>query len=482
MIIMPYTLAKHQVYASQMMENCGQLAIFYEAGTGKTMCALDYLYNAFKNGEINNALIVCPASIVSNWKDSIDKMAKFSGYTGYGIRKMKELIEIRSYQRTYERKEVLVHKRDGTIEKKKPLKIRSDINHEWGCIIYDESHGLGAYDSIQTKTALSLAYLSDRRFIMTGTPVSGGGGGEDFKKLYGQLKFLNPELWTNWKEFCEELVTGYDYFGKPCKYHVRQCRELMQNYGIVARLRDVHDMPEVLDIPIDIDMTKEAVEVYRDFMAGRVEKYGVELKTGGSRYIKLLEVIGGFLVRPKRDEEGNVIIGEEEGKEIMEIPYLKPRALDDILKGTDDKVVVFCNFRYSVDRAARVCRLNGSTAVYDGRSTSDTWRDFQYGKTKYLVCQYQAGGVGLDLFASHTIVFYEPTLSSTLLEQAKARIFRRGQKNNCLYYWLTTKGTLEDKVFSTVRSGVDVTREMLDKWAKDSQFALSPDAGVEYSE
>ena len=95
-----FKLAQHQSYASQMMENCGQLAIFYEAGTGKTMCALDYLYNAFKNGEIDNALIVCPASIVSNWRDSIEKMIKFRGYTAYGIRQMQQRIEVRSFQRT----------------------------------------------------------------------------------------------------------------------------------------------------------------------------------------------------------------------------------------------------------------------------------------------------------------------------------------------------------------------------------------------
>lgn len=469
-----FKLAQHQSYASQMMENCGQLAIFYEAGTGKTMCALDYLYNAFKNGEIENALIVCPASIVSNWRDSIEKMIKFRGYTAYGIRQMQQRIEVRSFQRTYERKESIVHKRDGSIAKKKILKVRTDINHEWGSIIIDESQGLGAHDSIQTKTALQLATLTDRRFIMTGTPVSGGGGQEDFKKLYGQLKFLNPELWANYKEFCEELVTGFDFFGKPNGYRIEQCRELMKNYGIVARLESCYDMPSIRDITIDVEMGKEATEVYRDLMAGRTAKYGIEFKTGGSRYIKLLEATSGFL---KKSEET-----DDEKDNLIELPYLKPRALNDILQSTDDKVVVFANFRYSIDRAARVCRANGETVVYDGRSNTETWREFQYGKAKYLVCQYLAGGVGLDLFASHTIVFYEPTTSSTLLEQAKARIFRKGQTKNCLYYWISTKGTIEQKAMETVRNGVDVTRDMLDKWAKDSQFALSPESGVEIEE
>lgn len=456
-----FKLAKHQQYASDMMENSYQLGIFYEAGTGKTMCVLDWLYQSFKkgvkNGGIKNALVICPASIVSSWESAIDKMLQFKGYTAYGVRQMHQLVTIRSYQKTYQRVETQIKHRDGTIDKKKVLKIRPDILHEWGAIIIDESQGLGAHDSTQTKIALQMSYLTERRYILSGTPVSGGGGGEDFKKLYGQLKFLEPELWGSYKEFCSELVTGYDYFNKPNAYNVEKCRELMRNYGIVARLDTCYDMPDSLDIPIDIELPNQTIPVYRDILAGRVEEYHMELKTGGSRYIKLLEVVSGFL---KTEEE-----------EPREYITNKPEALGNVLDSTEDKVVVFCNFRHSIDVCEEVCRNYGKTVVYDGRSKTDTWRDFQFGDAKYLICQYQSGGVGIDLFASHTMVFYEPTTSSLLLEQSKARIRRKGQTKKCLYYWIATKGTLEKKATDTVRAGVDVTREMLDEWAKQKEIA-----------
>lgn len=459
-----YTLAKHQQYASEMMENSYQLAIFYEAGTGKTMCVLDFLYLMFKEyikskgkSGLKNALVICPASIVSSWESSIDKMLQFEGYTAHGVREMHNLITIRSYQKTYQRVETQIKHRDGTIEKKKVLKIRPDILHEWGAIIIDESQGLGSHDSTQTKIALQMSYLTERRYILSGTPVSGGGGGEDFKKLYGQLKFLDPDLWGSYKEFCAELVTGYDYFNKPCRYEVKKCRELMQNYGIVARLDACYDMPDSLDIPIDVEISAKAIPVYRDILAGRIEDYHMEIKSGGSRYIKLLEIVSGFL--------------KTEDPEPMEIPVSKPDALDSILDSTDDKVVVFCNFRHSIDVCEKICEKHGKTVVYDGRSTKDTWRDFQFGDARYLICQYQSGGVGIDLFASHTMVFYEPTVSSLLLEQSKARIRRKGQTKKCLYYWISTQGTIEKKAMDTVRSGVDVTREMLDEWARKKEIA-----------
>lgn len=104
--------------------------------------------------------------------------------------------------------------------------------------------------------------------------------------------------------------------------------------------------------------------------------------------------------------------------------------------------------------------------VFDGRSTRETWRDFQEGSARYLICQYQSGGVGIDLFASHTMVFYEPEWSSLLIEQAKARIRRKGQTKRCIYYWLSTKGTLEEDAIQSVRNGVTVTTQLLEMWAK----------------
>lgn len=453
-----FKLAKHQVYASEMMDASPQLGIFYEAGCGKTMCILDWIYKSMKRAVINkddpngidSALVICPASIVSSWESSIDKMLQFQGYTRYGVEQMKKLVTVRSFQKTYERVETRIRHRDGTVERKKVLRIRPDIHHHWGAIIIDESQGLGSHSSVQTKICLQLAEFTERRYILSGTPVSGGGGHEDYKKLYGQLKFLDPEIWKSYKEFCEELVTKFDYYGNPCAYRRQECKTLLQNYGIVARLDACYDMPDFIDIPREVELLP--AKEYRDIQIGNTEPYGFDLKTGGGFFIKMLELCSGFL--KDRDDE------------ITEYPTSKLESVQDILESTDGKVVVFCNYRASIDRVKAVCEKYGKTVVYDGRSTTDTWRDFQFGDAQYLICQYQSGGVGIDLYASHTTIFYEPSLSSLLMEQAKARTRRKGQNNKCLYYWLTTKGTIEEKVVKTVREGVDVTREMLEEWAK----------------
>lgn len=449
-----FKLAKHQVYASEMMDASDVLAIFYEAGTGKTMCVLDWLYRKFKNNEIKNALIVCPANLVSNWDASIDKMLLFEGYTAYGVRRMHEMIEIRSFQRTYTNVVTTTRKRDGTVKEKKVIKTRDDIAHPWGAIIVDESQGLGAHNSSQTKSLLKMIPLTTHRYILSGTPVSGGGGQQDYKKLYGQLTFLDPELWPSWTAFCRELVTQYDNFNKPIAYRNEDCLSLMKAYGIVARLQDCYDMPDSIDTVIPITLAEPIV--YNDVVDGHMKPYNIDIKSGGGKFIKLMELCSGFL---KTIDEKST-------------PYdcNKLLAVKDIIEGTDDKIVIFCSYRYSIDAVAKLCSKYGKTIIYDGRlSEKDKtiYKEFQEGNARFIVCQYLSGGTGIDLYASHTMIFYEPSFSSLIMEQSKARIMRKGQEKKCLYYWLSTKNTIEAKVVETVQNGLTASTEMLNEWAKE---------------
>lgn len=234
---------------------------------------------------------------------------------------------------------------------------------------------------------------------------------------------------------------------------------VMKRYALVARLDDCYDMPDSEDIDVPITMSAPASSYYR-----RLERFDpvlsddctVEINTAGSRYVKMYEITSGFVKRTSSDTSP--------------LTFRTPRldALESIITGTDDKVVIFCHFTHSVDVAAELCRKYGKTVTMDGRSPPDAWTDFQDGSARYIICQYQSGGVGIDLYASHTCVFYEPTMSSLLLDQARARIRRKGQTMHCLYYYLVSDG-VDKRISDTVRSGVDVTIEMMVMWDHDDR-------------
>lgn len=433
-----YHLAEHQVYAEFMMECNDALGIFYEAGTGKTMIALSRAYHALERGEIDSFLVVCPASLVTNWENAVDKMLEFEGYTEEGVERLREAMTVVSFQKTY-----LPRKNTSK------LTLRPDVDRRWGMTVIDEAHALGAHNSVQTRACLTLGRLSKYRYALTGTPVSGGGGKPDYKKLYGIIKFLHPDIWRNWTEFCSIYVASFDRYYKPRTYHNERCEELMRYNAIMARLRDCYDMPaethEYLDCPL------EEIRVYEDIRRGRVKPYNLDIDVAGRVYPKLLQVCSGSLIT----NDG-----------VKRLKCSKDQALIDLLNGTDDAVVIFCNYSASVDRCVEIATACGrETVAYDGHAMSGDWMRFQLGTANCIVCQYQKGGVGIDLFKSATTIYYEPCWSFLQLEQSKARTMRKGQSRSCRFIYLRTPRTREADAWELVRNGADLTDAVFERWA-----------------
>lgn len=447
-----FTLMEHQKTALFMMDANSALGCFYSPGLGKTAIALTWVLRALKDGRIDDALVVCPASLVPNWKDNIVKMRQFEGVSDKDVALLEAKVKVVSFQKTYHVVKRIVKHRNGKTSEVAHQELRGEVDKLWGAVIVDESQGIGSHKSRQTKACITLARLAKYRYIFTGTPISGstGAGGKDYAKLYGQLNFLNPGMFRSWEQFCHDCILSYDYWGKPSHYNEAKCEALMSEYAISARLEDCVDMPDRTDTVIACELTEKAV--YKDMKNGNLAPYGMDIDESGGQYIKMLQVCSGSL---------------KCGKDILRLKTSKDGVLAEILDGTDDRVVVFCQFRVSIDRCAEICRKSGRrTVIFDGRSTSPTWKTFQNGDAEAIVLQYQAGGAGIDLFASHTMVFYEPTLSALLLEQARARIFRKGQTQKCLYYYLSTPGTLEEDVLDAVRNGVEVTEDVLRRMAR----------------
>lgn len=439
------TLADHQLRILREMNARSSLAIFAEMGTGKTIIALTWIRDALTDGRIDDALIVCPASIVDNWRFAIESVTEFNHMTPLDAELLKEYVMVISLQSIWQRSTRTVRHRDGRTSQKKEYHVRDSVNKDWGAIIIDESHGLGDKSSLQTRHCLKLAHKATYRYIMTGTPDNG-----KYNKLYGQFKFLDPTRWTSFKEFAEEYIRTYDQYGNPRSYYTDKCESLKREYGVVARLRDCYDMPTSTetDLPCTVDG-----KPYYDMTVGNVVPYNVSVTASGTLYIKKLQVCSGFL----KTDDG-----------ITRVKTDKVNALLTLIEGRDDKVVVFCNYIDSIDRICETLAKHGIPHHrFDGSTKEPTWQQFQQDDSRVFVAQYQRGGVGIDLFASNCMVFYEPTNRAVLLEQAKARIMRKGQTRHCSYYYLYCRDTIEERAMRSVREGVDVSREMLDTWNEE---------------
>lgn len=447
-----YRLRDHQTYALEIIEANGSLLCAYDLGTGKSMIALAYIRKHLKRGDIKDALIICPASLVASWEQAIEECIGFEGFDSRDVEMLKEKVTIRSFQKTYKSTKVPVGRNGGAVTYRRSISIRDDIDHRWGVLVVDEAHQCSAHDAVQTKAAITLAKLSQHVISLTATPLHGGKGAVDYSKAYGEIQVVTKgTAFKNWSDFTKKAVTAYDRWYKPIAYNEPYCKKLMEDHSIVCRIEDCIDMPSKIEQTINCPLIEKTV--YDDLKQGNIMKYGLDIQNAGGQYTKMLQVCSGSM---KVSETST-----------MRLKTSKDDALGDIINGTDAPIVIFCNYRASIDHAEAVAKKAGrKVVVYDGRSKRETWKDFQAGKADCIVCQYQSGSAGLNLQNSAHMIMYEPCFSSLLLSQAKGRIYRSGQTaKKCVYYYLCTSGTLEKRVWDTVRSGQDVTEKLLADWA-----------------
>ncbi len=448
-----FKLMAHQKFAIEAIEANDGLLINIGLGGGKTMVALAYIYKHLKRGDARDALVVCPASLVESWRQAIEELPKFEGFDSRAVELMKEKVTITSFQKTYRTTKKEIVKSGGQVTYQKIVTVRPEVDKRWSILVIDEAHQVSAHNATGTKTMITLAQMSGKIISLSGTFTFGGRGMPAYSKLYGEIQIASKgRAFRNWTEFRNKAIIAEDRFYNPLAYDEAYCKHLMENWMIVFRTEDCVDLPDKVETVVPCPLAEK--KVYVDFMNGDYSKYNVDIKMAGGQYTKMLQIVSGSL----KTEDSTLILKTS-----------KDDALMDILSGTDDAVVVFCNYRASIDHAAAVARKAGRTVtVYDGRSRTETWKDFQAGKCDCIVMQYQSGGAGINLQRSHTMVLYEPCFSALLLTQALGRVYRTGQTKKVQYFFLVTPASLEMKVLNTVRSGKDVSEKVLIELAEGS--------------
>ena len=99
---------------------------------------------------------------------------------------------------------------------------------------------------------------------------------------------------------------------------------------------------------------------------------------------------------------------------------------------------------YLTYRNYKYCRLDGSTKLEDRR---DTVADFQTSPDMFVfLLSTRAGGLGINLTAADTVIFYDSDWNPTIDSQAMDRAHRLGQTKQVTVYRLITRGTIEERI------------------------------------
>ena len=408
-------------------------ALFMEQGTGKTIPSLMRILDLLKSGEIKNALVVAPKSALGAWERDMEL------FDPADRERLINAITLINYDKVW---------RGDT---------KSPYYKPYGCIILDEAHCIKNRTSRRSKFLLSIATMADYRYILTGTPISNG----QLENIWSLYCFLDPYI-----------VRGYPYsriFGgsyktfqdrycilnqwrKPSSYvHVNELQEIINEHSYRVKKVDCLDLPDKLpDEIIKVDLLEKGL--YKRLVTeSAILEYEILADNPLSRLVKLRQLCSGHI--------------KLDSGEIIEVKNDKIGVLQELIEGfeTGKKIVIFAEFKYSIKSICKLLKqMRIKYITLDGDQKDKTiWRQFQTDPSiSVIVCQYQSACSGIDLFASDTIIYYEPTLRSNTLEQSRDRIHRTGQKNKCSYIHLLTKGTVEVDIYRALSSYSDFNERL----------------------
>lgn len=428
------TLYRHQEVALSYLRLNNSFALLLEQGLGKTLILLTHIRDLLKSGDIQNYLIVAPKSALGAWERDIEL---FNSEDQILLNNAGTFI---NYDRVW----------------------RKDFDKQtFDLVGLDEAHYIKSRSSRRSKACLLLGSKAKYRYILTGTIISNGKL-EDiwtpytFLDCYYERGYPRSRIFGGAYKKFEDKYCILNMYHKPSSYiHVRELQNIIAEHCYRAKKIDCLDLPDKLpDEIVKVDLSEK--KLYKKLATeSAILEYEILADNPLSRLIKLRQLCSGFL----KLEDGTIIETKNEKLQILE----------ELLESFEDdkKIVIFAEFKYSISKIEELLKkLKIEYVTLDGDQKDKTiWRKFQVDKSiRVFIGQYQSANAGIDLFSSDTIIYYEPTTRSVVLEQSRDRIHRTGQKSKCSYIHLLTKGTVEVDIYRALAGYSDFSEKLFTEY------------------
>lgn len=294
--------------------------------------------------------------------------------------------------------------------------------------------------------------------LLSGTPTGG-----KYERLWSQLHLLG---WKISKKLFYNQYVDYHYEdneGFPLmiidgyKNEERLKRKMRQHGCNFLKTEEVFDLPEQIHQTIKVDTTKEYRKFRKDCIVWVSPMYGAMMSATDPDYdgtVDETELVGDTTLTKMLYERQ--LCGQYNQEKLA--------AFKDLVESTNDRLVVFHNFTAERAKLASIAHLEcGRTVGFVNGDTKGGIDVFNEHDDCVLFVQYQAGAMGLNLQKANKIVYFTPPLGSEIFEQSKKRIHRIGQEKPCFYYYLTCKGSIEEKIYRTLAMRRDYTDALFEE-------------------
>jgi SNF2 family DNA or RNA helicase len=400
-------------------------AVFNEQRTGKTPTTLK-LIEAEGHEKI---IIVCPASLVLNWKKEIETWT--TGYEVIAVNGTKKQRMKQYEQAAQSKKGFLILSKDTA---KADVDLLSPVNH---VLVVDEAHFLRNYQSKQSKAVFQLGKNAIKRLALTGTPSVNGG-----QDVYGILHFLYPSRFSSYWQFVDRYFKTWDSpWGQK----------------EVSGYKRKEELTEILDL---ISVQRKRSEVMQWIPPKQYQTIEVEMNTKQRKAYE--EMLNFFTVEEAEVDAPSVLAQLTRLRQIclspelldIEAPSAKEQFILEWLEDNpNEQVIIFSNFSSYLKKLNDLLiskKFNTDTIIGEDSKfhREKVVNDFQEGKLNIILANIQAAGVGLTLDRAGTVIFLDRDYIPASNQQAEDRIVptTENSNQNCTIIDVVCKDSIDSKI------------------------------------
>lgn len=400
-----------------------------EMRTGKSPTSL----SVFEYEERKKNCIVCPASLVKNWEKEVKTWTTKTPFPVSGSKKKREKI-YEEYRKAKEGYLIISYE---------TLRMDVDmLNDVFDGMIVDEAHRIRGRKSQQTLAVKRVGKNAKKRLALTGTPSVKSG-----YDVWSVLNFLYEDKFSSYWGFLDRYFElKKDFWSgtlQPTGKYTRQeeLENMLALFSTNRKRKDVMDwLPDKTYQTIPIELTPKQRKAYESVLESfRYEEEG-ETKVDASGVLPQLIRLRQICLAPSMLD--------------IKAPSAKEEFLLEWLQDNKEPVIIFSMFTSYLTELHETLEenLKEKVVMIHGQLTSkqkqESVEHFQQGKTRILLANIEAAGVGYTLDRASTTIFLDKEWNPTDNLQAEDRMVPVSKERNhkMTVISLVAADTVDEKV------------------------------------
>ena len=447
-------LFPYQMRGALFAAGRGRVVLADDMGLGKTVQAIAAAELLRRRRGIERVLVIAPASVKYQWKTEIERFTDLSAQVIDGLIPQRRKLYAQPAFFNLINYELVLK------DLERIQALGADL------IILDEAQRIRNWT---TATARSVKQLKSRyAIVLTGTPLE-----NKLQELYSVVEFVDGRLLGPAFRFLHEHIET-DESGKLIGYRgLNRIHEQLKPVLLRRTRKEVlRELPERTDQIFRVPMTKQQAEPYweqHDILAKLVHKWR---RQGWISELDLRRITcclqnmrmlcnSTFLF----DQETNFSPKLEEFREIIR----------ELTVEEGRKVVVFSEYERMTRLAGEVLKKLGIgfVSLHGGVPSPKRgalMKRFREDPACMVFLSTDAGGVGLNLQSASAVINFEPPWNPARLEQRIGRVHRMGQQRPVQVVHMLTEGSIEERVWETLRLKKALFSGLFDSAADEVNF------------